>query len=300
MDRRHALGPVALAAVIGLAGCSAAGSIAVEAVNDTALADETSRSVATEQRLELGGDHRPWRIAKRAIENGSATVAADREPVDATESWAYRGGYYRLNGTVVGTEPAYRVTIEIDYNGSDPQGTAIDYEELPLADQAAVDALLPQRYPPERPGVDFGVGATYAPVEVNESVLVGGEYDVVVFEGERYRIEVGAPDPVELRRYRYTASKIAANASDYASSLRAAYAFTLTGLDEPARTVFEDAIEDRGYYAESTDDACFESLVEAISAHEAITRGNGHGTWLVRYEDELYLLDLEFASFRAT
>lgn len=300
MGGRQVLGLVALATVLVLAGCSAAGSVSVQAVNDTELAAETSRSVATEERLEIGGNHRPWEIAKRAIENGSTTVSADSEPMDTTEPWVYEGEYYRLTGTVVGTESAYRVDIGIDYNGSDPGGIAISFEELPRADRSALDPLLPQRYPPDGPGMDFGIGATYGPDELNESMLVGDEYDVVVFGGERYPIDVGDPEPVDLTRYRYSASRIAANASAYAASLRSAYAFTLTGLDEQARSVFEDAVADGSYYAESTDDSGFETLVEEITSHDAISRGNGHGVWLVRDGGELYLVELEYAQFSVT
>lgn len=298
MDARHVIGLVVLAAAVAMAGCSAAGSATVDAVNDTELAADTSRSVENERRLDIGGDHRPWRIAAQAIENGSTTVTADREPVDTAEPWAYEGAYFRLNGSVVGTQSAYRVDIRIDYNGSAPDGAAVQYDRLPTPDRNALDALLPQRHPPEGPGVDFGAAVTYTPGELNDSALVGGGYDVVVFDGERYPIEVDEPEPVELERYRYRATRIADDAATYARSLRARYAFDLRGLEDPARSVFEDAVTDGSYYAESTDDSGFEALVDRITRETAITRSDGHGTWLARYEGERYLIELEFEAFR--
>jgi predicted small lipoprotein YifL len=299
MDRRRLLGLLALAVLASIAGCSAAGSLSMEPANDAeALAGEASRAVSELDPAPRDGERSRRDIVTTAIRNGSTEVTADRPPFDADLPFAFEGAYYALDHRVVDTQQAWRVTIGIDYNGTDPDGRAIDVADLPAPDREALDGLLPQRHPPQNDGIDFGVGAIYTPEELNESALAGDStYDVVVFEGERYPIQVESPEAVTLQTYRYDARPVAPNASAYASQLREAYAFELGELSPNERAIVSEAVDDGSYYAESDDDSAFRELSERIRSHGAITRGDTSGTWLVRFEGELYVLEMHFGGF---
>ncbi len=298
MDRRRLLGLLALAVLASIAGCSAAGSLSMEPVDDAELADEASRAGSDLDPAPRDGERSPRDIATTAITNGTTDVIADRPPLDADLPVEFEGAYYALSHRVVDTQSAWRVTIAIDYNGTDPDGRAIDVAALPAPDREALAGVLPPRRPPRTDGPDFGVGAIYTPEELNESALAGGsEYDVVVFEGERYPIQVESPEAVTLQTYRYDATKVAPNASAYAAQLREAYAFDLGELPPDERAIVSEAVAEGSYYAESEDDSAFRSLSERIRSHEAITRGETSGTWLARYEGELYVLEMHFGRF---
>lgn len=296
--RTRTLGVLALLAILAVgAGCSSAGSIEMEAVNDTALADRASRSLTELSPRPNAAERTPREIVQAAIESRSATVTAPSPPVDMDLPVAYDGAYYNLSATVVDRREAHAVTITVDYNTTDSNGTAIALEELPEADQAALAALFPQRVPQEE-GEEFGVGAIYTDEELNSSVLAPvQQYDVVIVNGTRYAIEVGEVDPVTVATYRYTTRVVAESATAYAQQLETAYAFSLSNLSEEERSVLETAIEEGSYYAESTDDEAFESLYRTIRTYEAIVKDQASGLWLLRYEGELYIADLRYGGF---
>lgn len=270
----------------------------MEPVDDAELADEASRAISDMDPAPRDGERSRRDIATTAITNGTTDVTAARPPVEADLPFALDGTYYNLSHRVVATEQAWRVTIGVDYNGTDPDGRAIAVSDLPAPDREALEGLFPPRRPPQNDGIDFGVGAIYTGEELNESALVGGSgYDVVVFEGERYPIDVESPREETLQTYRYEATQVAANASEYASQLREAYEFELGELPSAEQEIVSEAIADGSYYADSDDDSAFGSLSERIRAHEAITREESRGMWLARYEGELYVIDLYFDGF---
>lgn len=298
MQQRRLLGLVALVFLALTAGCSAAGSLSMEPVDDGELAAEASRAVSDLDPAPRDGERSPRDIVTTAITNGTTNVTADRPPLDADLPFEVDGGYYDLSHRVVDTKQAWRVTIGIDYNGTDPDGRAIDLADLPAPDRAALEGLLPPRRPPSNDGVDFGVGASYTADELNQSALVGGSgFDVVVFEGERYPLQVESPHEITVQTYRYEATQVAPNASAYASQLREAYEFDLGQLPSGEREIVGEAIADGSYYAESDDDSAFQSLSERVRDQEAITREETRGMWLARYEGELYVLELDFDGF---
>lgn len=288
-----------LLAVLGLlAGCSAAGSLDMRAVNATELADEASRSYAPEPAVHYESDRPPWEIVDAAVENGSTTVTAVSAPIDEGLPFAQDGAYYDLSRTVVGEEQASVVTVRIDYDASEPNGTAVDYADLPPADRAALTGLLPQQVPTPPDDTDVGVGAVYTDAELNSSVLAPTQqYDVVVFEGERYPVTVEEPRSVTVQTYRYTATQVAPNASAYAEQVREASLFELSDLSEAERSVVEEAVDSGAYYADSDDDRAFAAVVDLFRAHDAIREDQASGRWLVRYDGTVYVADLHFGGF---
>ncbi|MFB6137019.1 MAG: hypothetical protein ABEJ42_01585 [Halobacteriaceae archaeon] len=307
MDRRRALGLCALVGLALLAGCSAAGSIDLREGDDATLAAGASRSFGAGDGPPTDADRAPSAVVAAAVANGSTTVNGTDPPVTEGLPIEHAGAYFDLTWTVVDRRPATMVDVGVDYNasrttgadGTTGGGDAIAYEDLPAPDREALAGLFPP--PPEPPrtrGVDFGVGAVYTDAELNRSVLAPTQtVDAVVYGGTRYPIETRGTRQVTAKTYRYTADRVAPNASAYAAHLRERYLFTLSNLTDAERSVLEEAATSGSYYADSPDDAAFESVLERFRAHRAVVETESSGTWIVRYDGQVYLAQLDYGGF---
>lgn len=298
LSTRHHLLPLgALLVLVLLAGCSAPGSLSMDPVTDGEIAERASRSLERSGPGPDAGDDPEVRMLRDALENGSGTMEASSPPVREGLPFAYDGAYYDLTWEVVDRRTATSVSIEIDYNATDPEGERIAYEDLPAPDRRAMDALLPPKYDRGTEGYDFGAATTYDDAEVAESVLVPEQrYDVVVFEGEAYPVRVDGTREITINTYRYTASEIASSQDEYVRDLKDEYLFTLSGLSEAEQSVVESAIDD-SYYPEDEEDEAFGSVVERFRRHEPVEGEERRGEWLVRYEGEVYWANLDYEAF---
>ena len=284
---------VAVALLAALAGCSAAGSIDLMPATDAELADHASRSLPTVDDPQAA-ERRD--IVHGAVRNGSARANDTSPPVDPDGlPFAVDGAYYDLSVEGVGNHTETRVSVEIDYNGT-TDGEAVAYGDLSPADRALVGSLLPPRYDRRTEGYDVGTGTRYTDEEVAESVLLGGGYEAVTYEGERYPIRVEDGGSVTVTEYRYTATEVAPSAEAYGAELRGTKAFTLSGLSDAERDVVSEAIES-SYYADSSDDDAFRSVAERFRSEEAVTRDEYGGSWVVRYDGVLYWAQLRYEDF---
>lgn len=296
MNRRLVLASVLLLALALLAGCSAVGSLEMRPVNQTELAHYASQPVAPPGATESRAADA---IVRGAIENGSATGEGRSPPVDVERIYRHDGRFYKLSSEVTGSRLAVHVSYEIDYNATESaaSGRAVEYERLPAPDRRALDDLLPPRYDRRTEGYDFGVGVTHTPAEFEASVLASGpEYDVVVYEGERYLVDAARTRNVTVERYRYTATEVAESAAAFGDRLKRTYRFELAGLTDAERKVVESAANDT-YYAESDDDEAFRSVVERFRRHQAYREDEYSGKWIVDYRGQLYWVTLRYDGF---
>jgi hypothetical protein len=127
-------------------------------------------------------------------------------------------------------------------------------------------------------------------------MLVGGGYDAVRFHGERYPVKVEEGRRVTVSEYRYTATLVAENASAYGARLRETRLFALSGLSDAERDVVDAAVGDT-YYAESTSDDAFRSVLERFRRHEAVDEDEDAGVWVVRYDGTVYWAELRYDGF---
>jgi hypothetical protein len=293
MDRRTVLGFALVALLAITAGCSADGSLRMQPVDDEGLADEASNDLA-EQRPD-----RDSNIVTRAIQNGSATAVDDRPPVDEELPFRYQGRFYDLSYTEAGTEPGYDVGVEIDYNASSVDGEVVDYADLPAVDRRALAYLVQREWARGdtlQPGYDFGTGTVYTEEEAATSVLVPDqEYDAIRYEGEVYPIGVDAGEET-LTVYRYEATQVAESHEAYAADLRDRYEWELSGLNESERDIVESALNDT-HYVEESDDAAFASLVDRFRAHESVEAVDYRGSYVVRYDGQLYWAEMDYGSY---
>jgi len=294
--RRRPLLVVGLLVLAALAGCSAAGELEMDRVDAQGLADAASQPA---ERSDDDGSRR--RVLPRAVENGSATVTGRSPPVDPELAIAHEDAYYDVSWSVVDREEGTSVGVAIDYNATNTSGPAVEYADLPAADRAVLDGLLPPRTDRRVSGPEMGAGGTYTDAEREASVLLEDAPGtvIVIHEGKRYRVTVEDPEPVTLKTYRYTATEVAASAEAYAERIENEYAFELSdaNLSDRQQSVIEEAVRNGSYRAESDDDEAFRSVIELFREHEPLTEGASTGTWVVRHEGELYVVDLQYGGF---
>jgi hypothetical protein len=295
MNRRLVLACLAVAALGLLAGCSAAGSLDMTAVNDTALADQASYST-DEGGFSPGAIYR--KRAEDVIENGSATILAPEPPMETDRPYEHRGAYYNLTDSIEERVPGAMSLVSIDYNESSPNGTRLQFADLSSADRRELEPLLSASPPRFRDGAELDDLVVYTEAERSNSTLAeyADGYVTVVYDGKAYEIQMRPMRDEELRRYRYEATQVAGSAEAFATQLKNAYAFTLSSLNKSERNVVSEAIAD-GYYADSTDDAAFASLVERFRRHEAVRSDDYSGDWLVRYDGQLYWAEMDYGQF---
>jgi hypothetical protein len=292
MDRRKLLGAGLLALLALTAGCSADGSLSMRPVDEGELAAQASAELP-EDRV---GDRA---VAREAIVNGTATVVDERPPVDEQFPFRHRGKFYAVNYTESGTEPGWDVNVRIDYNASDIEGEVVAYEDLPEIDQRALASLVEHsdRFDEQlQPGYDFGAGETYDTEEANASALVGGQqYDALSYDGETYPISVTVEETT-LTVYRYEATVVANSSGTYARQLRERHEFELTNLSDAERGVVDDALNDTTYM-ESADNEGFASLVDRFRAQRSVSETEYRGSYVVRYEGQLYWAEMSYGSY---
>ncbi|WP_415382426.1 hypothetical protein [Halosimplex sp. TS25] len=293
MRQRTVFALVLVALLAGLGGCSAAGSLSMSPVNDTALAEEASHPAPTDESGDDDSD-----LILDAIENGTATAVDDDPPVEAQLPFRHGGRFYALDYAENGTEPGYKVDIRVDLNASSVDGTVVDYEELPAVDREALEFALWQGRSDANlgPGYDIGVNSIYTEADAESSVLAPTqEYDAVRYEGEVYPIDAQT-ERETLTVYRYEASEAAESHEAYAASLRERYEFELSGLSDGERKIVDGAVNGT-YWVEDSDNEAFDSLVDRFRAHEPVEETDYDGSYVVRYDGDLYWAEVDYGSY---
>jgi len=292
MDTRFVFGFALVALLAVTAGCSADGSLSMNPVDDAELATEASNELPEDR---TGGD---GSVVRRAVENGSATATGEHPPVDEGLPFRHDGQFYAVNYTETGTEPAHRVDVQVDYNGS-ADGSVVAYEDLPAVDRRTLDGVLGRGDVVEnrlQPGYDFGTSTVYRESEAASSAFVGDwSHDAVRYEGKTYPVSVDVEETT-LTVYRYEATPVANSSEAYARQLRDRYEFELSGLSEAERSVVDEALNDTKYL-ESSDNEGFASLVERFRAQDAVTETEYRGSYVVSYDGQLYWVEMRYGSY---
>lgn len=278
--RRRTVLASGTALLAALAGC---------AHPDTVLDMEaaTASDIVDEVTVTVSPDSDDAALVSEAVDDGSATANDTSPALDPEEPILFEGRVYDVSVTEGGSREATRHEIAIDYNPGEvtPEHGEIAYEDLPEADRDALGELVPPRERrPEGDGFDMGVHYTYDETEAERSVLVPDQrYDVVTYEGERFRIQV-TTQRVEETEYRYEVTEVA-DVETYADRVREQYLFPLSGLSEAEREVVEEAI-DSNHFGDSD---AFRSVVDRLQEHPGLNVHDFDGTWLAEYEGVEYI-----------
>lgn len=288
MQRRLARQLAVIALLVGLAGCSSAGSLSMTpAPNATVIADHASLEAEA-----LDADERQLVAAAR---NGAEpTVTDDHPPFTPDRPIAVDGAYYNVSWSTIaaGEVPEFALTLE--KNPSNTTGESIAYEALPAVDRRALPA------PDSRLLTDDETIATLAVYTENEqdaSVLVPDpEYDLLEIDGRTIRVTVEGPSPKTIYTYRYDASPVAETSDELASQLESEHLFTLSNLTASERRIVENAIGDTHYVEDESD--AWTRLLERFDAAEPVYAVDPDdpeyvdGEYLVRYDGTVYWADI--------
>lgn len=285
MRRRQLLANGAALFAATIAGCA---HPSVVLNMDAASAVDVAEKVATDP--EAGSDE--YAVVEAAVENGSATRNGEYDLFDHHIVVQHDSSFYEISETKRESSEVtvYEVRLDIGSRNATAELGEIAYADLPAVDRRNLEGAFPERSTSTSDRSDVRVEYGTAEGVGNESVFVPEpEYDVVVHDGNRYRVGVDYHTRSETA-YRYEATEIADSTDAFGDRIREQYLFVLTGLGEAERTVVEEAI-DSGYY-DDTD--AFRSVVDRIHQHEAIEEDDFYGTWLVEYDGEEYLTYVEW------
>lgn len=285
MRRRQFLASGTALLSVAVAGCGHPSVVLdMEAATADDIADEVSTSV------DPGSEEHT--VVSAAVENGSATRTGRYELFDRTDAVRFEGAFYEVSETRLESSEVtvYEVLLDFDPDETTAELGAVEYDDLPEADRQRLDPILSEEPPQNQDGYDVGVDYGSAEDVGDGSVFVPErQYDVLVYEGERYRVAVNSRTAPEAE-YRYEVTEVAAGVEAFADRVRAAYLFALEGLSENERAVVEEAI-DGGYF---DDDEAFRSVVDRIRDHEGLRVDDFYGTWLLAYEGAEYITYAEW------
>ena len=285
MRRRRFLASGTALCSVALAGC-AHPSVVLD------LNAATADDIADEVSMAPDPGSEEYEIVASAIENGSATRRGRYELFDRTDAVRIDGTVYEMSETRVASSEVtvYEVLVDLDPEDTTPDLGEIEFEELPETDRERLEPILSEADPPQGDGYDFGVGYGSAAEVGNDSVFVPERrYDVLVYEGERYRVAVDSRTAPEVE-YRYEATEVAPDTETFADRVRDRYLFVLSGLSDAEREVVEESID--GAYFE--DDEAFRSVIDRIRDRDGIDVHDSYGTWLLAYEGTDYLAYAEW------
>ncbi|QDX39419.1 hypothetical protein [Salarchaeum sp. JOR-1] len=254
------------------------------------MTEATPTRIADERSLAPDPGSDEYAVVAAARGNDSVTRTRRGRLFYDTDTVRVNGSVYAVSETRVDSTDVTAYELRIDFNPDDATPTLgeIAYANLPPADDRRLDELIESESKRTVEGADIVV--TYGtPAEVGDSVFVPDpQYDILVYEGDRYRVTITSRASTR-KTYRYEVTRIA-SLSAFVDRIRERYRFTLSGLSEAERDVVDAAVEG-GYFQESD---AFHSVVERFHDHDALSRTDSDGTWLVRYEGEEYLADIEW------
>lgn len=285
MRRRQFLASGSALLSVGLAGC---GHPPVVLYMDEASDEDVAAAVST----TADPDSETHAIVVEAAENGTATRRGRSDLFDRVGTVRVDGTFYEVTETRLASSEVtvYEVLIDFDPAETTPELGAIAFDDLPETDRERLGPILTEDDHPRGERYDVGVAYGSAAEVGNDSVFVPRrEYDVLVHDGNRYRIAVNSRTAPEAT-YRYEVTEVAPSLEAFADRVRRRYLFVLTGLTEAERAVVEEAI-DEGYFEE---DEAFRSVVDRIRQHEALTVDDFYGTWLLEYDGLEYLTYAEW------
>jgi len=288
MHRRSALLTLLVLLLVGLSGCSAAGSLSMHpAPNATVIADH-----ATLNTSDL--DEEAHRLAVGAVNGSGPTVTNDYPPFTPDRPIAVDGTYYNVSWSAIDSRQVPTFVLEIEKDPTNTTGDRIAYQDLPAVDQHA----LPDPGSTAVTGDgDIATLAVYNETEQETSVLVPEpRYELVEFEDRTVRITVEGPSPKTIYTYRYEAEQVAANSDELATRLESTHLFTLSNLSTAQQKIINDAIGET-YYQEQESDA-WTRLLERFDAAEPVYAVDPDdpdyvdGEYLVRYDGAIYWAEI--------
>lgn len=249
--------------------------VTVEKLNDTT-------EVAESASLDLE-DVNP--SAKQAVLNGSSDPTVRK--ISDSMLVSYDGEYYAISRETAGTDSIVIADINVSETEVSANYTA---DELPSQDIKPIHDF--KRYADQ--DVPRGIlNQRYTPDNINDSVLLQEEDIIVGFEGKNYRLKVNGTEERTEDLFTYSSEIRFESSEVYYDHIEDNYMFELEEIPNGSEEVWNEAVED-GYYGDSTDG--FEKLKERFEQEDAFEKEEYNGQWYVRYNEEMYKVNLDWIS----
>lgn len=293
-----------LSGLTGLAGClgfgaeTAVGTLPTASLRMEPVSDLT---IAKRRTYGRGVDENSseYDLVRAAVDDGQTTVEDVEPPFPADRPFVFEESVYELSFDVVDSRPATTFFVILD----PAEGDVADDESVAYADLPDVDKAVFERRGWDDPGfLGFGTSIRYLDEDVPDSVLVPDPaYSVIVWDAEtRGDFSVDGSRETPLQTYAYTADLVADSAATFGRDLRDRYEFTLSGLASDEQEIVTEAIEAEHGYVVPTEESLPEAMqrlgdrfrpqddVEYAGSEEQEEEPAVDGTYLVRYDDEVY------------
>lgn len=273
--------------VLGVAE-DATARLEMTALTDAALPPKVLYGVG----VEGDSDHRV-KLFERILDGGTTTEGT-RPPFPKDQHIFYDDAVYQLSYDVVEQTPATNYQIRVDVvQGTVNESEAIQFSELPAIDR---EKFAARRWDD---GGTFGLGTSilYTHAEHDKSVLVpDSKYSYIVWkDGSEAAWFVDDSNETPLNTYEYTVSQVAP-AAEYGRQMRERFAFALSDLSNAQRDIVETTIS-KEQYVINPDEGPLSALValadrfrdqEQVHGLDEPGEDDLSGTYLVRYNDEIY------------
>lgn len=285
MRRRQVLASGTALLSAGVAGCNHP-SVVLD------MDDATAEDIADEMSTTADPDSEEYTVVSSARENGSVTRRGRYGLFVRTDTVRVEDSFYDVTETELESSEVTVYDVLVDFLPVDSTSELdeIEYSDLPEMDRQRLDRIASEDDPPDQDGFETVIEYGTAEEVGNGSVFVPEhQYDIVVHEGDRYRVAVHSQTVPEIE-YRYEVTEVASTVELFADRVRERYLFGLTALSDAERSVVEEAIAD-GYFQ---DDDSFQSVVDRIRERDGLSVADSHGTWLLEYESDEYLAYVEW------
>lgn len=270
--------------LVTLAGCvDPENVLTLEDMQDASqVADRTSIDVSENDKNIV-----------EAITNGTSDPTLEYKSIEEdTYLYTYMGKYYDLSRKVIGETEV----IDATYNISE----TTDASEYSIEDISSKDAEVLMRYREFRERKENAVnerrarfGQEYKVNDSEDSVLLNNENVVVEYNNINYSVSTTSTDQISHEEYVYQARLRYENSNKYGQHIIDSYSFTLNQVPKNGTEIWQEALENGGYYGESSSEK-FKGIKQRFRMEQPFSMGTNSGTWFVNYEDNLYLAELKW------
>lgn len=291
-----------------LAGCAGdrdrttpkkGGDVGTPPVAELVMKSVTDTEIARRATYRIDMEHRATEreLAVSVIDEGSKTVTATNSPVPENRPFVYNSSVFELSYNIVQSDSARKFRITLSNVSSEKAGNTIKYSDLPEIDKTK---LAQYGWEDGGPFESAGVPIMYSEDGLSNSVLVPDfEYEVIKWDSEtRARITIEHSGDTKVKTYRYTARQLHESAQEFGKTIRENHVIPLSALSKKQKTIISKAIgSENGYeITEGEPPKAFEQLVDRFSQGDEIpsiysetqTEATASGSYIVRYEDEVY------------
>lgn len=137
------------------------------------------------------------------------------------------------------------------------------------------------------------ISQVYTPNDINESVLLKKEDVIVSFQGKNYQLSINRTKERTENMFTYSSEVRFENSDRYYDYIEDNYIFELKKIPNGSEEVWNKAIES-GYFGKSTEG--FKKLKERFEKEDAFQKEEYNGQWYVRYNKEIYKVDMNWNS----